>query len=100
MKTKHTPGPWDAAPNGNCEPTIFKGKRAVAFLADGWGDNRRDANAHLIAAAPELLACVAGFVESWGREVDADADINGSDAVEWISGAMLEFRVALAKATK
>ena len=98
MKTKHTPGPWDVAPNGAAEPTIWKGKRAVAFLADGHGDARRNANAHLIAAAPDLLACVAGFVESWGREVDTDADINGSDAVEWINSAMFEFRAALVKA--
>jgi hypothetical protein len=55
-------------------------------------------NARLIAAAPELLACVEGFVKSWGKEVERDDDINGSDAIEWISGAMLEFRIALAKA--
>lgn len=55
-------------------------------------------HARLFSAAPELLACVEGFVESWGKEVDNDEPITGSDAVEWLCGAMLEFRDALAKA--
>ena len=52
----------------------------------------------LIKAAPALLACVEGFVAAFGNEVEHDLPINGADAVNWISGAMLEFRVALAQA--
>ena len=75
MNTKHTPGPWEArciesqewaidAPNG--DPTI--GYSSWTALASVYGSNdfRREgeavaeANARLIAAAPELLeACKA-----------------------------------------
>lgn len=52
----------------------------------------------LIAAAPELLACVEGLVAAWGGEVESDEAMNGGDVVDWVCGAMLEFRAALAKA--
>ena len=58
MNTKHTPGPWaisrDAVPAGWVQNTICaegSGERvATAFLAEE--------NAHLIAAAPDLLAAL------------------------------------------
>ena len=58
IDTKHTPGPWeisrDAVPEGYTQNTVYAerdGERvATAF--------RNDANARLIAAAPDLLeAC-------------------------------------------
>ena len=64
MNTKHTPGPWaisrDAVPAGWVQNTIRaegSGERvATAFLAEE--------NAHLIAAAPDLLAALEQAVRS------------------------------------
>lgn len=58
MTTKHTPGPWetsrDAVPAGHVQITVYAaadGQRvATAF--------REEANARLIAAAPDLLAAM------------------------------------------
>ena len=57
-------------------------------------------NASLISAAPDLYECVRGFVEAWGEDVAKDRLMNGGDVVEWVSGAMLEFKAALAKAER
>lgn len=62
--------------------------------------SRKNANEvrDALNAAPVLKACVADFVESWGKDVETDKDIQGSDAVEWISDATPDFQAALAKA--
>lgn len=64
MKTKpqHTPGPWkyDGAGFGNIRPVKETGRNIVYFgRAEGSEEfKERDANARLIAAAPDLLeAC-------------------------------------------
>ncbi len=74
MKTQHTPGPWtyrQAYDNG--EPTAFEvdaGRGNVATVATGAGDvDREEANARLIAAAPDLLAALkqcTHFIENSG----------------------------------
>lgn len=69
METKHTPGPWNV-----CEPSTWPSDTAMEGwrLAAGWqvgirpgfciafvdGENPEqcEANAHLIAAGPEMLA--------------------------------------------
>ena len=62
----HTPGPW------KIEPDIYSKDRwyisgaepSQKFIADVWqGDNKPDgeANARLIAAAPDLLAAMESF---------------------------------------
>lgn len=67
--TKHTPGPWiigEPHPNNACEYIVADGGGQIAILFGPMpglpGDDgkfppspERDANAHLIAAAPELL---------------------------------------------
>jgi hypothetical protein len=73
METKHTPGPWTAEPygdNGRWEVNS-DGKlpwKAIADIrcdhmgADAVNEAEAEANAKLIAAAPELLeACQAAF---------------------------------------
>lgn len=50
---KHTPGPWLQ----KTERTVKAGKKTVAICpCDGITGHERDANASLVAAAPELLA--------------------------------------------
>ena len=74
--TQHTPGPWTyiegdriAAPcheHPNCEKTIawagrgHYGQQGVLQCSVG---NNEDANARLIAAAPDLLAVLKAFIE-------------------------------------
>lgn len=62
----HTPGPWEAhwIPGHFSEPSIGiygdGGRRAVALIHSA---TRAEANARLIAAAPELLASLQGILE-------------------------------------
>jgi hypothetical protein len=91
MKIEHTPGPWeairDAVPAGFTQFTVYaegSGRRvATAFEAD--------ANAQLIAAAPELLAALIAL--------DHDIDCyDGSTTEKWQS--VKNARAAIAKATQ
>lgn len=62
MTTQHTPGPWIADGNG-----IHKGTRCVATTHTE-PKEQRDADAHLIAAAPDLLEALRElreWVDAW-----------------------------------
>ena len=52
---KHTPGPWTRQDFGNGTHTVHNGDEEVCTLHE-MGGSPVDANARLIAAAPELLA--------------------------------------------
>ena len=88
MQTKHTPGPWqtkrsDSKSAVNIVGSHLGSKYKIARCPiTGWGDNpetqRREneeveANARLIAAAPELLEALVksvSVIEQWhGKEV-------------------------------
>jgi hypothetical protein len=69
MSAEHSPGPWEASidpPNRNGVGSIFIRPAGTGYLiahltsAKGWGQTdpaqRAEANARLIAAAPDLLA--------------------------------------------
>lgn len=71
MSAKHTPGPWSYPryPNGvstlvyaaaGGKPEAFP----VASATYGVPDEEREANARLIAAAPDLLETLKGIVEN------------------------------------
>ena len=60
MKTQHTPGPWDVEPKGSRHFVDGADGLTVAYL-DRAGVRERaeiEANARLIAAAPDLLAAL------------------------------------------
>lgn len=67
MIIKHTPGPWRSGdvfntvfgpPNGNPSPLTI----ATVHMLHSYDDGSKNANARLIAAAPELLeACKAAL---------------------------------------
>ena len=71
MNTSHTPGPWtvkgrkmEARIYGNVEG----GPVAVVPYVTEWASNQYDeANARLIAAAPELLAALQTLVQMTGN---------------------------------
>lgn len=106
MTTAHTPGPWTVQPHGR-EPdheygwTIkgSNGSDAAAIPYMGWHDRktheRYEANAHLVAAAPDLLAACkemdAVFVNVNGSSIDFAKTIE-------LEGAMVGIRAAIARA--
>lgn len=59
-RPSHTPGPWDVEPKGSRNFVDGADGLAVAYL--GWAGVRErseiEANARLIAAAPDLLAAL------------------------------------------
>ena len=63
MTTKHTPGPWTTTgPNVRADNGAL-----VATAQDHWNDHKtpqeeKEANAQLIAAAPELLAALKNLL--------------------------------------
>ena len=78
MDTKHTPGEWEAL-KGQTNINESQGKAwgcvhdAEGFIiADVWADSERldgEANARLIAAAPELLAAIQPLRDALARAV-------------------------------
>ncbi|WP_152980874.1 hypothetical protein [Stenotrophomonas koreensis] len=78
--SKHTPGPWFHDGNGNVwrrDPKdlyqnggTVAGDKSLATIHKGWHHDGAEgypveANARLIAAAPELLETLEGFVACW-----------------------------------
>lgn len=69
--TKHTKGPWQVLYSSNKYPSIHSGptQTPVAVLYEYVSETDRDllnnaeANAHLIAAAPELLKALKSILE-------------------------------------
>lgn len=99
MKTTHTPGPWKlepAAPNGwhiTCE--ILTRKSLVGYTYSHTGQKEMDdANARLIASAPELLEALRLALTC----LDAMADGRALDVVDIVGDAATQAAAALARA--
>lgn len=69
----HTPGPWALQPwvVARTHRTIFGVGRVIAHTAGTQGIDVNEANARLIAAAPELLAFAEAFMRRWNMEKDS-----------------------------
>ena len=85
---KHTPGPWKATPWGSTISIDSPDETGVAFLNpmgnhDAGVPNSQDrANAHLIAAAPDMLdALELVYANAQDREETIDED--GQEFEEW-----------------
>ena len=78
--TKHTPGPWIPARKANCtscrHPAILRDGGQVATATWQGSEAATDANARLIAAAPELLEALQEMVAG-DAEAIAEADALG-----------------------
>lgn len=96
-ETKHTPGPWSHTP---MKDTIWAndGETKVATLADlPWvtlssgrrcsDDATEQANARLIAAAPELLAALERFTRWYEQNSVPDLQGVACDAFQAIAKA-------------
>jgi hypothetical protein len=93
MNVKFSPGPWsiDGSVNaGNLD--VINGEGRIAMIDDsrstGWNVPTINANARLIASAPELFACLKQVLDShgelddalWNRIRNAVADASGNAA--------------------
>lgn len=82
MTTKHTPGPWEIDYNDSSNPIIGADKQVVARVAHlaAWRHPlEAEANARLIAAAPELLDLAKSALEELGKmDFTLSANWNGS----------------------
>lgn len=56
--TNHTPGPWDAHDNGHIYGDNYASAVARVFENTHQRDGEAQANARLIAAAPDILAAL------------------------------------------
>lgn len=92
MSSKHTPGPWDV----HCGDTMWDysiwspGTETVVCTVDSNGQSAAEceANAMLIAAAPELLAALEGVMRCFAYAPGSKAE------PEWYATV----RTAIAKA--
>lgn len=84
-KHKHTPGPWQISVTSDDGDYIFYGVEADGVaIADVYRGEKHEANARLIAAAPEMYEAMrrfrnafVGWIEardSWDDEEIADAE--------------------------
>lgn len=90
MNTKHTPGPWIVIEKGLNEYSVpvfgidqhedapsKEGENFASNIAEVYGD---DANAKLIAAAPELLEVLVGVKESFHQYANHRKDKGTANA--------------------
>ncbi len=95
METKHTPGPWKVLPESEASnPFIVASSETGLSVADCYcpiGGNNQ-ANARLIAAAPELLEAL--------RRIDTGQEMTGNFAhADTVLRYQEIARAAIAKAT-
>lgn len=104
MNTKHTPGPWKMQPSQHDERHYaIHAASAMRWVAHVSVENN-EANARLIAAAPELLEALQDAADQLFRLALADAhrwpgDASGTKALEHANRVCEPFRAAIAKAT-
>ena len=74
MSTQYTPGPWVARPQGDANDWCLltaDDKWMAAFRQNGeLMVARQEANARLIAAAPELLEALQELLPLWSSGID------------------------------
>ena len=89
MKTKHTPGPWEACiHSGSFDQPFIESDHGVIGRLHRMEDRKHVDNAILIAAAPELLEALNELIPF---------------ASEWINDnhpAMIKAKQAIKKATE
>lgn len=93
-KTQHTPGPWESE---HMNTAICAGTKTLARVYHGEGRslNESKANAHLIAAAPELLDALVEITEDYAGRFDLES----SSTNPGIKCVIAEARHVIKKAT-
>ena len=81
MSAKHTPGPWRVAPRFVYGATdgihVDAGSRSYIAHVGEHGDERAEADARLIAAAPDLLAALRELL----RDHNNHSIVKAEDAI-------------------
>lgn len=90
---RHTPGPWQANKRHNGWDVYAPDKRVVAEIYRVAEPEICEANARLVAAAPELLEAAKRFI-AW-----IDSGKRGFPSESKLDAAVTETRTAVAKAT-
>ncbi len=78
---KHTPGPWLVTRQyvvGPRDESDSQGFGMVVGVADVYGENRNQ-DAHLIAAAPDLLEALKGAIGALEFSRDYHADLSNAE---------------------
>lgn len=95
MKTKHTPGPWEAVIyDGPFDQPLIKSGHGTIGRLHGMEDRQHEANAKLVAAAPELLEALQDLLKG----------VNGLPPLTAIAGVLTQqckhAEAAIKKATE
>lgn len=81
----HTPGPWEIDPTGDIGPWIVG--TSEKFIADCLGEfvtrEEAQANARLIAAAPDLLKATQLQILNFQRQDNGDTFLGDDDHEAW-----------------
>lgn len=113
---KHTKGPWHLGA-GNCTGRIFtdaEGQRMrleeggttlypICQIVHGWNEEEDEANARLIAAAPELLAALDQLLE-WAEKANSRLNYERDGPLQFggnphLNPCFKNVRAAIARAT-
>jgi hypothetical protein len=99
---EHTEGPWKFSQTHEHKMTIRSAKRgdyvAEITLGDGAADALLDeANARLIAAAPEMLSVLADVADELEGRVDVDGDSEGLRG-NWAAKLLMRVEQVMRKA--
>jgi hypothetical protein len=91
--SRRTPGPWQRTPAGGTvhpfQISSAVGNRSIVANCTALGFRTTEANAHLIAAAPELLETLR----------DVEANLTGQDYFpERVADSLRRIKAAIAKA--
>lgn len=103
-ETKFTPGPWESFNRDTCQVIYAKGyERAICQVdsySKGFGPDRdeRDANAHLISAAPELYEALKGAIGALEYSVDCARDGGNNEDIDFAQSKLDAALLVLATA--
>jgi hypothetical protein len=89
MKTNHTPAPWFAVQYANCFDIQSEQGYCLNNVLDLEQDDNAEANARLIASAPELLEALQSLLyvaERWADGVQFPSIINAKEAIAKATG--------------
>jgi len=101
---KHTPGPWTARRmhTGGFDILDERGRDVVTVYGGGVETESREANARLIAAAPDLLEACQEFLPILERQlasVNPGGIADGSVAVQTATARIERLRASITRAT-
>jgi hypothetical protein len=88
----HTPGPWKVYDWDNRLHVEATGRSSVADVVQRYHDGESKANAHLIAAAPALLAVCEATLEYWRATGFAECEPGCACVVDQMRAAVAAAR--------